>query len=676
MYALDTETTGLDLRHGCKPYFVTLCDAAGDQRWWEWWVDPLTRQPAVPPEDLQEVKQVLAECDGFVLQNTKFDATALMTIGITPFPWAKVYDTLLAGHLLASNQPHDLTSMALHYLGVDAQPYEDKLRDACQAARRYCRSHYPTWKIAKAGLLTMPSAGKEDWKADGWLPRQLAQELGYHDDHHWHTVLRDYANSDSAVTVALWGVMEQELKSKDLWGIYLERLKLLRISYLIEERGLTVSGTRLEELKAQYQQESAAAEGLCLNVARSMGADITLPRGGNNKALTDFVFNTLNLPVVRRANKGKGGPSLDKYALEEYEATLPDHSRARVFVSNLKAKRSRDTAITFLDAYKRFWLAVGQPGWWRLHPSLNMTGTDTLRWSSQSPNEQNISKKSGFNLRYCFGPAPGREWWSLDAQNIELRIPAYEAGEQAMIDLFERPDDPPYFGSNHLLACHILHPALFEACTNPSLPPPHIDGRIFKDKYKSTWYSWTKNGNFAVQYGAQESSGTADRAYHVPGGQAKIQQRLGKINDLNQAQILHAEKYGYVETIPDKTVNPHRGYPLLCTRTEWGKILPTVPLSYHVQGTACWWMAKAMVRCQQQLDQWNNKRTPSQCYYLIAQIHDELLFDFPYRPDRGNLAKILTIKRLMEQGGDDIGIPTPVSCELHLESWATGESVA
>ena len=54
--------------------------------------------------------------------------------------------------------------------------------------------------------------------------------------------------------------------------------------------------------------------------------------------------------------------------------------------------------------------------WRKLHTSLNMCGTDTLRWSSNNPNSQNISKKEGFNLRYAFGPAPGREWWSLDGQ--------------------------------------------------------------------------------------------------------------------------------------------------------------------------------------------------------------------------------------------------------------------
>jgi hypothetical protein len=333
-----------------------------------------------------------------------------------------------------------------------------------------------------------------------------------------------------------------------------------------------------------------------------------------------------------------------------------------------------------MEGYERYWLPLGDSVVWvRLHPSLNPTGSDTLRFSSSNPNEQNISKKEGFNLRYMFGPAPGREWWSCDAKNIELRLPAYEAGEQAMIELFEHPDDPPYFGSNHLLNAHILHPQRFEECRDEK---GNVDGRIFKKKYASTWYQWTKNGDFAVQYGAQKESGTADRAFHVQGGQELIEKRLGKISELNQKMIDMARKVGHVETMPDRTVDPDRGYPLLCTRTRWGSIKPTVPLSYHVQGSAMWWMQCAMIKCHAYLEGLNGRPEGKQGYYLIMQIHDEMVFDFPKRykvvkgkPVYGNLAVIRNCMKLMESCGDDIGVPTPVSCEYHAETWAEGVSV-
>ena len=75
--------------------------------------------------------------------------------------------------------------------------------------------------------------------------------------------------------------------------------------------------------------------------------------------------------------------------------------------------------------------------------------------------------------------------------------PAYEAGEEEMISLFEKPDEPPYFGSNHLLAFDILHPDKWDRDDPEGLLKA-------KKEYASTWYQWTKNGNFAVQYGAME----------------------------------------------------------------------------------------------------------------------------------------------------------------------------
>jgi DNA polymerase I-like protein with 3'-5' exonuclease and polymerase domains len=197
-----------------------------------------------------------------------------------------------------------------------------------------------------------------------------------------------------------------------------------------------------------------------------------------------------------------------------------------------------------------------------------------------------------------------------------------------------------------------------------------------KKKYASTWYSWTKNGDFAIQYGAVAESGTADRAYHMPGAQAKIESHLTKVKQLSQKMIELANERSYVETIPDKTVDPKHGYPLLCTRSRWGGVTPTVPLSYHVQSTAMWWMSKAMVRCQEYLNEYNASRKPEYHVYMISQIHDELLFDCPSGTEvKSILSPILNLKGLMELGGSDLGVPTPVNVEYHPTCWAEGESV-
>jgi len=61
---------------------------------------------------------------------------------------------------------------------------------------------------------------------------------------------------------------------------------------------------------------------------------------------------------------------------------------------------------------------------------------------------------------------------------------------------------------------------------------------------------------------------------------------------------------------------------------------------------------------------------------MILQVHDELLFAFPTKNGRGNnLREVAELRWLMEMGGDDLGIVTPVSVELHTESWEKGTEI-
>jgi hypothetical protein len=284
------------------------------------------------------------------------------------------------------------------------------------------------------------------------------------------------------------------------------------------------------------------------------------------------------------------------------------------------------------------------------------------------------SKNEDLNLRLCFGPAPGREWWSLDAKNIELRIPAYESGQKDLIDLFERPDDPPFYGSTHLLNFSVVYPELWEKEVREvglEKVGPHC-----KKKYASSWYQWCKNGGFKLQYGGIN----ADPTFHRVGATDLLRARFSKLEALNQHYIRYAEKHGYVETMPDRSVDPDHGYPLLCNRTEYGRIKPTVPLNYHVQGTAMWWTMMAMIRCQDYLDTLN-KPISSHLrthlgYHMTIQCHDELVFDFPRgtgpEPWKTNLPKIRRIQGIMERCGADIGVLTPVGTEYHESSWAEG----
>lgn len=654
--SVDTETTGLDLHHGAKPYFVTMCDPEGNLLYWEAEVDPLTREPLWSHKDLAEIQQVLDETDVLVLQNTKFDFHALETIGIAVdhlFP--KVFDTLIAGHLIRSNQPHDLTTMAMIYMRLNIQKYDDALEVAIKEAKKIVKKKYPNWRLAQKGLPEMPSAKEKTWKYDSWLPAALARAEGYLASHPWWETLIEYANADSGATIGLYVVFKKIIEERGLWKIFESRMALLEPVYAMEVHGMCMDEMRTEHLYKRLVKEAEDCRQQCLELVDNEIED--LPVNGMSNDLRYALFDKLGLKSPKKTKTGR--QSADKFVLDHWIATLPQSSRQFKFVNNLRRYRKRKTAIGYIHSYEKFALPYSSSDEWQLqctsivYPSYNPTGTDTLRFTSQNPNSQQVSKQEEVNTRYCYGPPPGYEWWAIDFSNLELRIPAYGANEPLMVDLFEHPDRAPYFGSYHLLVFDILHPDKFAN-----------HGMACKDVFADTWYQWTKNGNFAVQYGAVITSGTADKAYHVPGAQRQIMGRFKRIKALSDRMIDLANERGYVETLPDLTVDPDRGYPLYCHRTDRGKVLETLPLSYHVQGTAMWITSKAMMRCHKYLTETDCGGT------MISQIHDEIIFQFPKGEGVKHIAKLQV---LMEMSGDDVGIPLGTTIHYHPITWAITE---
>jgi hypothetical protein len=242
--------------------------------------------------------------------------------------------------------------------------------------------------------------------------------------------------------------------------------------------------------------------------------------------------------------------------------------------------------------------------------------------------------------------------------------------------VIERPDEAPYYGSEHLMVAHLLFKEKFEACKGGD---GRLDGRLFKKQYAATLYQFTKNFNFAVQYGCGRAKG--DATAHRPGAYDLVKERFYKQEALNQQCIAFGNRHGYVETIPDRTVDPDRGYPLVLPRGDDGRISPTLPLNYWSQGTACWCARVVMPKIEDLLAEWASAEGFDG--FITMYVHDEVVLDFPRRghpvDDRpnSNYEKVQEIRALMEQAGRNLvhSIPTPTGCEYHDKFWDKGLSV-
>jgi DNA polymerase-1 len=99
------------------------------------------------------------------------------------------------------------------------------------------------------------------------------------------------------------------------------------------------------------------------------------------------------------------------------------------------------------DTYGRDWLKhVASDG--RVHPSWNQTGARTGRMSCSDPNLQNLPRDPAY--RRCFKAPEGRVLLKADYGQLELRLAAVIAGEQQMIEAFQRGEDLHALTARHL----------------------------------------------------------------------------------------------------------------------------------------------------------------------------------------------------------------------------------
>lgn len=635
IWGTDTETTGSDLRHGCRPFMVASCNLERTLVW-EWDVDPETRRPLIPAAERRELRRHMRR--RHVMHNSKFDIRALETIKVNGMDWSDVEDTHVALHVLASGETKKLKEAAMLYLDW---PDDDmrELQEAVNEARRYGRQK--GWRIATEHDPHWPAMKKPRdegfWVWDMWLPRAVAKHKGLKRGHPWWTVARQYCVGDAERTVGLWLVLREALQQERLTKQYRTRMRTLPIFYDMETRGVSVNRRWMRQAKREFMSGAEETENKCYHLANGHLASIT-----STDQLRHVLFDVFKLDPAKQTDLSpklyltEGGQlSTNKDVLNALLDATPPRSRPHVFMRQLQRNRKFVKGLEYLESYLQAAVPTEHRLWSMLLPSFNAAGTKTTRGASHNPNAQNISKQELINLRRIFGPLPGRCWWSIDYENIELRIFAYKCGDKKLIKAFE----DGY--SVHLIVAELLFPKEFRRCER--------DDVSFKDKYKSTLYQWVKNGNFSLIYGAGRAK--ADSTYHLSGAYDRIRKMLPRIDRFMQSKLDEAKLNGYVE-LPG-------GYRLQVPVDE-----PHKAVNYFVQGTAGWCITLAMIRVAKVLRRLRD-------FHMIMMIHDELDFDFPDEP-RGDDV-IQEVAAAMELSGHDVGLPTPVDVERHPVTWAEGE---
>jgi len=235
-----------------------------------------------------------------------------------------------------------------------------------------------------------------------------------------------YAAPQAELAAALAERLDPRVVQDGLGELYEQvELPLSRVLAAMEEKGVLVDTTRLAGIAAKVDAECQVLEAKAQELA---GRRFAIRSRDQLEAL---LFDELRLPVVKRTLKG--GRSTDHAVLEE----LADrHPLPQVILDFRELDKLKGT---YLEALPR---AVN-PETGRIHTRFEQAVTATGRLSSTDPNLQNIPirRELGRLVRSAFVAPPGNVIVSADYSQIELRVLAHLAKDEALGQAFQERVD-------------------------------------------------------------------------------------------------------------------------------------------------------------------------------------------------------------------------------------------
>jgi DNA polymerase-1 len=408
--------------------------------------------------------------------------------------------------------------------------------------------------------------------------RELTEERGLATD---VADVAEGAGADARLTQALAAWQREEIRGRGLTDLLMDvELPIVRILREMEQAGVKLDTERLHAISDRVKTEADALEREIYELA---GEEFTL---GSPRQLEEVLFAKLGLSRKRRGKTGYSTDARVLQAIRSEHEIIPKIERWRELTK---------LAQTYLDALP---LLVDPQS--RLHTTFNQTAATTGRLSSNNPNLQNIPIRTelGREIRGCFVAESGNLLVSADYSQVELRLLAHIAGEDALKEIFRRGED--------------VHTAT--AVRVFGVQPHAIDPGM---------RSKSKMINYGIVYGLS-AYGMADRL-DIPQEEAaefieRYMAGFPAVARFIEETIEQGTEHGYVSTLFGR----RRQVPeLRARRWELRKQGERFAVNMVIQGTAADIMKVAMVRADAALAEAGLRSR------LVLQIHDELLFEGP-----------------------------------------------
>ena len=238
-----------------------------------------------------------------------------------------------------------------------------------------------------------------------------------------------YAAADAETTLRLLPIMQAEVKRVNAEKLMAEiEMPLITVLAEMEMTGVLLDLPFFKKLSEELTQRMADIE---KQVYEAVGKPFNL---NSTQQLSDVLFNRLRLEPPDRGRKTTSGHF--STSGDVLDALSGKHPVVDMVIEHRELSKLKSTYVDALPA-----AVDSKTG--RVHTSYSQTGAVTGRLSSSNPNLQNIPIRTeeGRRVRHGFIAAQGNALLSVDYSQIELRIVAHMAQDQAMLDAFRAGQD-------------------------------------------------------------------------------------------------------------------------------------------------------------------------------------------------------------------------------------------
>ena len=396
-----------------------------------------------------------------------------------------------------------------------------------------------------------------------------------------------YAVADAEVPLRLMPLQREDLKRVNGEKLLYEiDLPLTPVIADMEMAGVSLDLPFFKETAKRLEKRMAEIE---KQVFDSVGKPFNL---NSTQQLSDILFNRLGLEPPDRGNKTASGhfsTSAGVLDLLRGKHTVVDLILEHRELSKLKS--------TYVDALQ----AALNSDTGCVHTSYSQIGAVTGRLSSSNPNLQNIPIRTeeGRRLRHGFVAGKGHVLLSVDYSQIELRLVAHMAQDEAMLAAFRADEDI------HATTARAIYGVGPEAVTRNMRR--HAKAINFGLIYGMSVFGLTRTTELTLA-----EAETFVKAYFekFPG----IKKYLDGIRK-------QAAQQGYVETL----LGRRRYFPALQSKApvQVKNREEREAINAPVQGTAADIMKIAMLNIPPAL------KAAGLNAKMLLQVHDELVFECP-----------------------------------------------